>query len=184
VPEAACDDAAGSPAAQLCLIKTAVAKQPAQPTPSAYLQYYPRHRACTLHDLLLLPMHTQVVQLMIQAQSLPAPSTVYGVLATFGGIPSFNITQPGGLVAAQPLSACTAIQNRAPGEQLCSAPCPAVPAVIIACEYCCHRSCHSSALTAETSVCWPYIHMRAVCASVACCCAACAVYVRNNDSKH
>lgn len=52
----------------------------------------------------------------MQAQYLPAPSTVYGVLATFGGIPSFNITQPAGLTAAEPLSACTTIQNKVPGE--------------------------------------------------------------------
>jgi hypothetical protein len=41
---------------------------------------------------------------------------VYGVLATFGGIPSFNISQPSNFRVAEPLSGCTAIKNKAPGK--------------------------------------------------------------------
>lgn len=47
-----------------------------------------------------------VLQLVIKSSTDPAPSTVYGVLATFGGIPSFNLSQPTQLVAADPLNAC------------------------------------------------------------------------------
>jgi hypothetical protein len=45
--------------------------------------------------------------------TLPA-RTVYGVLATFGGVPPINLTDPQPLVAAQPLDACTPLQP-APG---------------------------------------------------------------------
>eukprot|EP00878_Enallax_costatus_P005247 GHUV01005514.1.p1 GENE.GHUV01005514.1~~GHUV01005514.1.p1 ORF type:complete len:657 (+),score=154.76 GHUV01005514.1:2409-4379(+) len=52
-----------------------------------------------------------VLQLVIKSSADPAPSTVYGVLAMFGGIPSFNMSEPRRLIAAEPVNACTALQE-------------------------------------------------------------------------
>jgi len=52
-----------------------------------------------------------LLQLMLQSGKDTPPRTLYGVLATFGGIPLFNLSNPVQLVAAKPLNACAPLQQ-------------------------------------------------------------------------
>lgn len=47
-----------------------------------------------------------LLQLQLHNSTDAPPRTLYGVLATFGGIPLFNATEPAQLIAAEPLNAC------------------------------------------------------------------------------
>lgn len=51
-----------------------------------------------------------VLLLQLQDGKGSPPRTLYGVLATFGGIPLFNLSQPAQLIAAEPLNACGPLQ--------------------------------------------------------------------------
>lgn len=63
-----------------------------------------------------------VLQLVINSSADPAPSTVYGVLAMFGGIPSFNLSQPTRLIAAEPVNACEPLQKARGGQTAADIP--------------------------------------------------------------
>lgn len=52
-----------------------------------------------------------VLQLQLRNGKDTPPRTLYGVLATFGGVPLFNMSQPAQLVAASPLDACSPLQQ-------------------------------------------------------------------------
>jgi hypothetical protein len=52
-----------------------------------------------------------LLQLSLRNSSDAPPRTLYGVLATFGGIPLFNTSEPAQLVAAEPLNACSPLQE-------------------------------------------------------------------------
>lgn len=59
-----------------------------------------------------------VLQLQLQARGRKdvPPRTLYGVLATFGGIPQLtNFSSPQQLVVAQPLDACGSVQQQPQG---------------------------------------------------------------------
>lgn len=51
-----------------------------------------------------------LLQLQLYSANAP-PRTLYGVLATFGGIPLFNLSEAAPLIAAQPLNACGPLQE-------------------------------------------------------------------------
>jgi hypothetical protein len=48
-----------------------------------------------------------LLQLQLWSGKDLPPRTLYGVLATFGGIPLFNISESAQLIAAEPLNACS-----------------------------------------------------------------------------
>lgn len=74
-----------------------------------------------------------LLQLQLRNSTDAPPRTLYGVLATFGGIPLFNATEPAQLVAAEPLNACSPLPQTQGADTSQLSPCMHAPSACGCC---------------------------------------------------